>query len=295
MRVLLTGSTGRLGGAFLSLWKSDDRYDVRVITRQDIDLSKPEEVKCFLRGEEFDLLINPAAMSGLEECLDAPDLACAVNVESPRAMAGICREKGARFVHFSTDYVFSGEDGDGGGNGKCETDPTGAVNVYGSTKLRGEQAVLGANAEALICRVSWLFGPTTPDRPSHFDNVIDRALAGESQNLIADKFSVPTFTHDIVDWVGLLLDRQTSGIYHLCNSGGPESWHSYAEKICHLAQEAGHEVDVDGLHASSMADAHFFREKRPIHTAMLPDRLQKEGIVSPRHWLEAAEVYLKIR
>ena len=291
MRVLLTGSTGRLGGAFLSLWKKRDDIEVITLTRSEADLSEPEELRHAIRAEDFDVLINPAAISGLEECADNPYLAKLVNVDSPRVMAEVCSAKGAKLVHFSTDYVFDGELP----GRKIENDPIGAVNMYGVTKMAGERHVLDANDDSLICRVSWLFGPTTSERPSHFDNVLDRALSGESQNLIADKFSVPTFTHDVVEWVELLLQHRCSGIYHLCNSGEPESWHSYAEKICTLAQQHGQDLSSDGLIASSIDDAHFFREKRPVHTAMLPARLKDEGIASPRHWLEAAEVYLKIR
>ena len=291
MRVLLTGSTGRLGSAFLSLWQNDADLDVRVLTRQEADLAQPDEIARFLREAEFDVLVNPAAMSGLEQCLDAPDEARAVNVDSPKIMAQMCREKGARFVHFSTDYVFGGhEEGR-----KIETDPASAVNVYGRTKLAGEQAVLDANAEALVCRVSWLFGPASPERPSHFEHVLTRALSGEIQHLIADKYSVPTYTHDIVGWVRILLSNKSSGIYHLCNTGEPESWFSYAEKICTLAQGCGYELGDYQLVRSALDEAHFFRDRRPVFTAMLPGRLESEGLATPRHWLEAAEVYLKIR
>jgi dTDP-4-dehydrorhamnose reductase len=294
MRVLLTGSTGRLGGAFLSLWGDNGGtagYDLQVVTRHDCDLSRPDEVGRFLRTVDFDVLINPAAMTGLEQCLDSPEVARAVNAESPRVMAEVCREKGARLVHFSTDYVFSGESE----GRKSEDDPVGAVNVYGATKLAGERAVIDASAEAMVCRVSWLFGPTTADRPTYFDHVIERALAGELQHPIADKYSVPTFTHDIVEWVDVLLANDASGVYHLCNAGEPESWLSYAEKICVLARRHGRELGDVRLCGTSLEDADFFREKRPVHTAMLPTRLQSEGLALPRHWLKAAEVYLKIR
>lgn len=294
MHVLLTGSTGRLGGAFLSLWGDKEQaagYDLQVVTRQDCDLSRPDEVRRFLRSVDFDVLVNPAAMTGIEQCLDAPGLAQAVNAESPRVMAEVCREKGARLVHFSTDYVFSGESA----GRKAEGDPVGAVNVYGATKLAGERAVIDASAEALVCRVSWLFGPTAPDRLSHLDHVLERALAGEIQHLIADKYSVPTFTHDIVEWVDVLLAANASGVYHLCNAGEPESWLSYAQKVCALAQRLGRNLGDVRLCGTSLEDAGFFREKRPVHTAMLPARLQSEDLAHPRHWLEAAEVYLKIR
>lgn len=294
MRILLTGSTGRLGGAFLSLWgEGNSRFEVETLTRADADLAKPDELRAVLTSiwqrQPFDALVNPAAMSGLEQCLDFPDTAQKVNVESPRVMAEFCQEMGARMVHFSTDYVFGGEVP----ARLCEEDPTGAVNEYGRTKRAGELAVMAASAKALVCRVSWLFGPATAK--SHFDHVLERALAGESQNLINDKFSMPTFTHDVVEWTEALLKNDTSGIYHLCNSGEPESWHSYAEKVLRLARQHGYPLGEVNLVGSSLKDAGFFREKRPAYTSMLPQRLHSDGLAAPRNWLEAAEVYLKIR
>ncbi|BDS07724.1 spore coat polysaccharide biosynthesis protein SpsK [Oceaniferula spumae] len=294
MRVLLTGSTGRLGGAFFSLWgAADSPYDVINLTRADADLADAAALRAVLEQiwnrSPFDAIVNPAALSGLEQCLDFPEQAQQVNVDSPKVMAEFCQEKGIRMVHFSTDYVFGGQQ-----EGRlCEGDVTDPVNVYGKSKRAGELAVLAASPDSLVCRVSWLFGPATAK--SHFDHVLDRALSGDEQNLISDKFSIPTFTHDIVEWVELLLGNKKSGIYHLCNSGDPESWYSYAETVCRLAREQGHPLPEVRLIPSLIKDADFFREPRPVHTAMLPQRLHDEGLVTPRHWMEAAHVYLKIR
>lgn len=294
MRVLLTGSTGRLGGAFLSQWPAQDRrFEVTALNRAEADLSRPEELRATLtklwRHRPFDALVNPAAMSGLEQCLDSPAEAARVNVDAPRVMAEFCQERGAHMVHFSTDYVFGGKTP----GRPCEQDPTGPVNTYGRTKRDGELAVLNASENALVCRVSWLFGPA--GGKSHFDHVLDRARAGEQQHLIGDKFSVPTFTGDVVEWTGVLLANKCSGVYHLCNAGEPESWFSYAQKVCRLAARHGHPSAPGRLIETSLHDAHFFRDRRPVHTAMLPRRLVSERLAEPRCWLEAAEVYLKSR
>ncbi len=291
MRVLLTGSTGRLGGAFLSLWAEDNEVDLITLSRQELNLSDQDNVRSFLSQADFDLLINAAAVTGLEQCLDDPDLAQRVNVDAPRVMAEVCEDKSARFVHFSTDYVFSGEQS----GMKMEADAAGAVNVYGVSKRAGELAVLAANEDAIVARVSWLFGPSSEQRPSHLDHVLDRAVAGEQQHLICDKFSMPTFTHDVVHWVRLLVDAGSSGIYHLCNGGEPESWYSYGQEVCKLAVAMGYVLDEDDLVPVALADVDFFREKRPIHTAMTPARIIEEGIAVPRHWHDAATDYLKMR
>lgn len=291
MRVLLTGSTGRLGGAFLSLWGRNSTIELISPSRHELDLSEPEKVRSFLSHADFDCLINAAAVTGLEECLDNPELAQRVNVAAPKIMAEVCAKKLAKLVHFSTDYVFSGDQP----GMKTEADVTGAVNVYGVSKCAGELAVLDANADALVARVSWLFGPSSEQRRSHFDHVLNRALAGEKQYLIEDKFSMPTFTHDIVHWIGRLLKAGSCGVYHLCNCGEPESWFSYGQEVCRLAASMGYELDEGDLLPVDLVDIDFFRERRPIHTAMMPTRMIEEGIATPRHWRDAAVEYLKMR
>lgn len=291
-RILLTGATGRLGGVFLSTWENDPRFDVITLTREQCDLAEPEKLRATLRPLEFDVLVNPAAISGLEECLDHPAKATAINVNSPGIMAEVCREKSARFIHFSTDYVFAGREP----GKKSENEPAAPVNRYGETKLAGEQAALAASPDAIIARVSWLFGPTPVGRPCHFDQVLAKACEGKPLELIHDKFSMPTFTPDVVAWTEALLEnREAAGTYHLCNSGEPESWHSAAEKICQIAHRHNILPTQPSISALPISKAHFFRAQRPIHTAMHTTRLEDEGIATPRHWIEAAEEYMKIR
>ena len=275
----------------MSLWGKDPEIELISPARDELDLADPDAVRSFLRQADFDLLINSAAITGLEQCLDHPDLAHRVNADAPRVMAEVCAEKSASFVHFSTDYVFSGEQA----GMKTEADATGAVNVYGVSKCAGELAVLAANENALVARVSWLFGPSSEQRPSHFDHVLDRAATGEKQPYVCDKFSMPTFTHDVVHWVGLLVEARCSGIYHLCNQGEPESWYSYGQEVCRLAVRMGHAIDEDNLVPMALEEVDFFRERRPIHTTMKPARIIEEGLVIPRHWLDAAKDYLKMR
>ena len=291
-RVLLIGSTGRLGEAFLSLWHKDPQISVQTLTRSEADLAKPEDLENVLCSHEFDVLLNAAAMTSLENCLDFPDQAHAINCESPQVMAACCREKNSRFVHFSTDYVFAGRST----GKKTESASPVPVNVYGKSKLAGEQAVLLEYPDAIVSRVSWLFGSPAQNSRCHLSQLLKRAQQGEAMELINDKFSIPTFTYDVVNWTTALLSKgDARGIYHLCNTGEPESWHSSAEKFCHIAYEKGVLSSLPQLVAMPISEAEFFREQRPINTAMFPGRLINEGIASPRDWIDAAAEYLEIR
>ena len=147
-----------------------------------------------------------------------------VNAEAPGEIAAGRRTRGVRVFHFSTDYVFGGES-----EGlRCEENPAVPVNVYGRSKLAGEQAVF-AHPGNCVVRVSWVSGP---DKASFVDQIFDAALAGRPLAAVADKFSLPTFTGDLAEWMDCLIERQATGIFHACNSGEPISWHDLATAVC---------------------------------------------------------------
>ena len=113
-----------------------------------------------------------------------------INAEAPGVLAEICNEKDAKLIHFSTDYVFDGEKR----APYTEEDQANPISAYGESKLAGEKKVLAADNGHLVVRVSWVFGP---DRPSFIDAMIKRAQQDEKIDAISDKFSTPTYTHDI--------------------------------------------------------------------------------------------------
>jgi dTDP-4-dehydrorhamnose reductase len=139
---------------------------------------------------DFDVLINAAAFTNVDLCERERDQALRINAEAPCVVAEICQDKNARLVHFSTDYVFDGEKREP----YTESDPANPISVYGESKRAGEKFVLQTGDRHLIVRVSWVFGP---DRPSFIDGIIRRARESNYVEAIADKFSTPTYTHDI--------------------------------------------------------------------------------------------------
>src|SRR5882724_2982159 len=152
------------------------------------------------------------------------DRAFLINAEAPRVLAEICGEKSARLIHFSTDYVFDGEKREP----YSEEDEATPISVYGESKLAGEKNVLAAQAANLVVRVSWVFGP---DRPSFVDAMIRGVQESERIDAVADKFSTPTYTLDIAEMLGGILDgwslrapapegvARFQGILHFANAG----------------------------------------------------------------------------
>lgn len=240
------------------------------MARGQMDLRDPAAVRRVVAELRCDALVNCAAMASPEACEASPAEARTVNAESPGVMAEVCRSKGVRMVHFSTDYVL-----DGTAPGlKGEDAPTGPINHYGRTKLEGEHRVLEACPSAAVCRVSWVFGT----RPSGFlEAILNRARSGEPLEAVADKWSMPSCVREIRKVVEMLAGNpELSGVFHVTCGGEPESWWSYGRKVLEMAESFG--ILEEGWEISQrvMADIPQLSAPRPAHTAMKPWRLGKE-------------------
>lgn len=285
MEIVLTGSTGKLGGALQRAWS--EGHDVIPMGRDRADFRHPESLRRELEEISFDVLVNCAAISSPEDCEDCPAEAHQVNAQAPGELAAICAERGARFVHLSTDYVLDGrEEGL-----KDENAPTGPINHYGLTKLEGERLVLEHDPSALVCRVSWLFG-TTP--PGFLETILQRARDGEDLAAVDDKFSMPTCASDVARTLHWLIERDyLTGIHHLTSQGEPESWWSYGTKVLALAHELGFLDDLKEIRGLRLADVPGLSAPRPIHTAMRPGRLCAELDWRVPRWEESARARIE--
>ncbi len=281
-RILILGSNGGLGRALVR--KLALKHEVTAWTRADLDFEQPETIAGKLARCDFDVLLNPAGMTSPDVCETQPETAHLANVIGPQMLAQCCHERGARLMHFSTDYVFSGEPRDLW----SEDDPTVPVNIYGRTKREGELAVLQASTDALVARVSWLFGP---DKPSHPDQMIALSLQYDDLTAVADKTSVPTSTADVCEWIERLIHQPATGALHLCNTG-VASWHSWAEKTLALAESLGVPVQTTNVKPIKLAELTQLKAARPLSTVMSNQRLQNLLGIEIRHWRDALEDYL---
>lgn len=283
MRLAITGTTGRVGRALADGLSKE--HEIIELPRTRLDLSDPSSIE--RAGElDFEILLNPGGLTGLEQCEDEPALARQVNSDAPARLASICRDLGRKFLHFSTDYVFDGIDP----GLKSEHDPVSPLSVYGRTKEAGERGVLAAGGT--VVRVSWVFGPEKPAFP---DLILDRALAGDEVSAVADKYSLPAYTTDLCGWVsGILAAGCPPGILHACNGGPVTSWHGIAvEILAYLKERRG--LDLPSPKPLLLAEMAAFRAPRPRHTAMATDRLESLLGIPPRDWREALREHLDSR
>lgn len=289
MRIVIIGSGGRVGGALARHFRLAG-HAVVAFDRTGLDLTRPPVIRDRLEPLAFDTVLLPAAITSLEHAEAHPDEARAANVEGPALVATLCAARGARLIHFSTDYVY-----DGTRPGlRSETDLCNPVSVYAQTKADGDRRVLEATSgAALIARVSWIFGP---DRPSFPDQILERARTGAPLEAVADKFSMPTSALDLAAWLEPFVDgphRKLGGVVNFCNSGPPASWHSYGQTTLDLAAELGLPLRTTTIEARSLADIAAFKARRPVHTAMSNDSLSALLPAPPRPWPEALRDYLR--
>ncbi len=238
----------------------------------DCDLLCPQAVADAVLASQASIVINCAAISGLEACAEDALAAHRVNAAAPAAMALACRHSGACFVHLSTDYVLCGrKPGLRDEGAHCRP-----ICLYGESKREGELEVQEANAESLILRVSWLCG--NPQKPGFPESMAARALAGQALAAIEDKWSLPTDVQELARAAFELAESGRRGLFHVCSTGEPISWHRCAELAVQALVEAGMLPHAPAIAGQKLAEVPFFREPRPRHTAMCNAKLRACGI-----------------
>jgi dTDP-4-dehydrorhamnose reductase len=244
MKILLLGKNGQVGwelqrslaplGELIAL----DRKTVNGLSG---DLSDIEALRTTIRQIKPDVIVNAAAYNAVDKAESEPDLAHLLNGEAIQVMAEEAQVLGAWLIHYSTDYVFSGQ----GQAPWLETDTATPINSYGVSKLAGEQAIQASGCKYLIFRTSWVYSV----RGQNFAKTMLRlAKERETLNVIADQIGAPTGADLIADVTALTLHRiidqpELSGLYHLAASG-EVSWYDYACEVIGFARAVGEEVAV---------------------------------------------------
>jgi len=283
--MLVFGAGGRLGAALVREYAAG--WEVRGLGRNEADLANPAAIADLVHAEKPSVVINSAAMTNVDVCESERDLARTVNADAPGAMARACADLGARLIHISTDYVFSG-------NAKEpydeETEPD-PVSWYGQTKLAGEEQVLAAGDRHAVVRVSWVFGP---DRDSFVDKALQQSLRGEPVKAVADKWSSPTYTLDVAQALrALFASEAPGGVYHICNSGVC-TWRDWAEEGIKGAAALGLPVKTTVVEPLKLSDIKAMVAKRPVYSPMTCRRIEKLLGHPLRPWTDAVNAYVRL-
>ena len=226
-RILVTGAQGQVGFELARLLPACG--EVVALDRAGLDLADPDALVARVRAVAPDLIVNAGAYTAVDLAETERASAFAVNARAPQILAEEARRIGALLIHYSTDYVFDGM----AGVPYREDAPVAPLNVYGASKLAGEQAIAAAGAHALTLRTSWVYGL----RGRNFLVTI-RRLAAERPELriVADQTGTPnwavalaTATADLVAQ-GLPALKERAGLYHF-SATGATTWHGFAQAI----------------------------------------------------------------
>jgi dTDP-4-dehydrorhamnose reductase len=233
--VLVLGGTGRLGSA-LQAECAARRMPCVAPAHAALDLDDPGAIPKQLAAHDAGAVINAAGFTDVDAAERPEHRASAIrrNAEGPGALARACARAGIDYVHVSTDYVFDGASS----SPYREDDPVRPIQVYGASKLEGERAVAQAYPEALIARVSTLYGLAR--RPAYVDKILAAARArGEGAlDVVVHPVSSPTYAVDVAPALLDLLARKASGIVHVVNDGAASRL-ELAQEVVTLAGLAG--------------------------------------------------------
>lgn len=228
MKILITGAGGQLGRCLRKAAANFAHLDITFTTSEDLDLSQFAVVQAYMRQNEFDYCVNCAAYTNVEGAEKEREMAYLVNAESVKNLAEACEDSDCILIHISTDYVFDGKSS----RPYMETDETGAINVYGASKLLGEEYIQTETEKFLIFRTSWLYSEIGKN---FFNTVKTRAEAGETLNITTSQTGTPTNANDLANFILKIIDSGTKayGIYHYSNLG-EATWYDFAHEILNL-------------------------------------------------------------
>lgn len=229
MKILILGAKGMLGHELAKAFSNKNKYETFLWDRAELDITNQEEADKKIKALNPDVIINSAAYTAVDQAESDEELAYKINSYAVGYLAHIAKETGALLVHFSTDYVFDGENHLGYKEDYSIKNP---VTVYGKSKKLAEKMIEDISPRYYIIRTQWLFGATGK-------NFIETMLylAGEDKEIkvVNDQFGSPTYAKDLAEKVREMIEEdRESGIYHITNSNTC-NWYEFALKIFELA------------------------------------------------------------
>jgi dTDP-4-dehydrorhamnose reductase len=278
-KILVIGAKGMLGKDLVEVLLSSLRGDeVFGLDIDEIDITEENKTVTKIESIQPGIVINVAAYTDVDGCELHEEKAFAINAEGMRHVALGVGRCGAKVVYLSTDYIFDGKKG----KPYFEDDPPHPLNVYGRSKLKGEQYVQELVKDALIVRTQWLYGKYGNNFVA---SILRQAREKKVLSVVDDQIGSPTYTVDLSKAISLLIQREAHGIFHVANSNLC-TWYDYAQRILTLSGATGVKVlPISSKELSRPAP-------RPSYSVLDTQKLKREVGMTLRPWFEALKDYL---
>lgn len=267
-RILIAGANGQLGRDLIRRAGELDGLDLRALARDRLDITNATAAQRAIAEYRPDWVINAAAYTAVDRAESEPETAFAVNRDGAAHLAHAAATHGARLVQVSTDYVFDGELA----RPYRPDDPPNPLNVYGQSKLAGEQAVTAALGDrALILRTAWVYA-------AHGHNFLRSMLRlmaeRDTLGVIEDQIGTPTSTLGLADTILAAVRHGITGTHHWTDAG-VASWYDFAVAIQARTAALGLDTARCRIHPISW-DHYPSAARRPLNSRLDKTRLRTE-------------------
>ena len=290
MRILVIGKNGQLGQ---SIKKNVDEkkihdlnnYDFVFIGREELNLEHIENIKSYFDLNEFNIIINCAAYTKVDEAEENHKQANLINNIAVRELARIAKTKNIKLIHISTDFVFDGSKK----KPYTEDDATSPLNIYGETKLAGELGVMSImETNSLIIRTCWLY--------SEFGNnfvktILNYAKKNTTLDVVCDQFGTPTYANDLALSIMYIvssdkfIEDNSSKIFHYSNEG-EASWYEFAKEVISFS-------DIDCQLNPIYTEDYPLAAKRPKYSILSKEKISEEYLLNIENWKDSLKACLQ--
>ena len=277
-KIVLIGQNGQVTRYLQGVFKSDN-YHVEALSRDQLDLTQTNSIQAALELSAPSLIINPAAFTAVDLAEEQQQEAQLINRDAVAEIAAYSVKTNTPLIHFSTDYVFAGD----ADQPYLETDKPEPSGVYGQSKLEGEQAILKAEAPALILRTAWVY---SNQGKNFYKTMLNLAASRDELSVVGDQIGAPTYAGSIADAVKQLTDiiiqqgdikQEQCGVYHF-TCQGQTSWADFAKAIFV-------ENEVNNISVNSITTQEYpTPAKRPAYSVLNGSKLNSVFGVSLPHW-----------
>lgn len=279
-KILVTGANGQLGRCIQDAASGFPDCEFVFFTKEELDIESSPGVEAIFQKHHFDYCINTAAYTNVEKAEGETKKAFAINADAVQNMALLCEKSGVVLIHISTDYVFDGKKS----LPYLETDPANPINVYGASKLKGEQYIQEISSKYFIFRTSWLYSQYGHN---FLKTILRYAEEGKPLTITTEQTGTPTNANDLAEVILNLIqqDLKDYGVYHFSNAG-ETTWFGFAEEILLQTDLLDNTKLVKTKHYTTFA-------ARPDYSVLDNGKSQNELQVKRISWQKSLKPVLK--